>query len=254
MTDEDNSSERTTNESDENGPGGEDVESHSPDSGTTVESTPDSSLDETSDSSLDETADSSEEAVSDSSGSTASDPDSSPEMDPSDSWDDSEESSSDLSTESAGSSSDSTIQVETPRAETATDTSSTLSDTRASVLAAASPSEEATLKRVRAVSKLLDEAFRIPGTNYRVGIDPILGILPVAGDALPTLLSFYPIVEAYRVGVPNRMLAKMLALVAIDATVGSIPVLGTLFDAVWKANKWNLQMLERHIEERASGN
>lgn len=247
MTDEENSNERTTNQSDESG--GEDVESHSPDSGTTVESTtPDSDLDETSDSSLDETSSSGGDEVPDS--------DSSPEMDPSaDSGGDSMESSSDPSSGSAESASDSTIEVETQQAETATGTpTSTMSETRASVLAAASPSEEATLKRVRAVSKLLDEAFEIPGTNYRVGIDPILGILPVAGDALPTVLSFYPVVEAARIGVPNRMLAKMLALVAIDAVVGSIPVIGTLFDAVWKANKWNLRMLERHIEQRSSGN
>lgn len=113
-----------------------------------------------------------------------------------------------------------------------------------------SASEEAALRRVRSVSKLLDEAFRVPGTNYRIGIDPLIGILPGAGDAVTTALSLYPILEAYRLGVSRGTLAKMGARVAIDGVAGSIPVIGTLFDAVWKANKWNLRTVERHIQER----
>lgn len=128
-----------------------------------------------------------------------------------------------------------------------TESESASSDPAGDVLEVASPTEAAALKRARAVSQLLDEAFTVPGTGYRVGLDPVLGILPVAGDSVATALSFYPIVEAYRLGAPNKMLLKMLALVGIDATVGSIPVLGTVFDAFWKANKWNIEMLERHI-------
>lgn len=237
MADEDNSTGHPADESNEAATGDETPDSSSPDSGTSVDSTtPDSSVDESS------TLESAASETSASETSTTSD-----------GGKGSDGYASDSTSGPAGSSA-STIEVDTPRAETATDTRSTLSESSARVMAAASPSEEATLRRVRAVSKLLDEAFRIPGTNYRIGIDPILGILPVAGDAIPTVLSFYPIVEAYRVGVPNTMLAKMAALVGIDAVVGSIPVIGTLFDAVWKANKWNLRMLERHIEERSSGN
>lgn len=230
MADEDNSTEDTTSESNENAAGDETSESYSPDSGTSVDST-------TSDSSVDETSDSSAPDLStpsDSGTGTGGYPSSSPSE----------------SDTSAGS----LLGLERPRSETVRGSRSTLSESSARVMAAASPSDEATLRRVRAVSKLLDEAFRIPGTNYRIGIDPILGILPVAGDAIPTALSFYPIVEAYRVDAPTSMLAKMATLVAIDAVVGSIPVIGTLFDAVWKANMWNLRMLERHIEERSAGN
>lgn len=111
------------------------------------------------------------------------------------------------------------------------------------------PGEEAALGRVRMLSQLLDEAFRVPGTNYRVGLDPILGILPGAGDAVAAAISLYPIIEAYRFGASKLTLARMLALVGIDMVVGSIPLIGPVFDAVWKANKWNLASLERHIQE-----
>lgn len=107
--------------------------------------------------------------------------------------------------------------------------------------------EEAALRRVQAVSRLLDEAIRVPGTNFRIGVDPILGILPGAGDAIAAAVSLYPVAEAYRLGAPTPMLAKMLALVVIDASIGSVPLLGPLFDAVWKANTWNRRALERYI-------
>ncbi len=114
----------------------------------------------------------------------------------------------------------------------------------------ASAKEEAALQRVRRVSTLLDEAFRVPGTNYRIGIDPLIGILPGAGDAVTTVLSLYPVLEAYRLGVSRGTLAKMVARVAIDGVTGSIPVLGTLFDAVWKANKWNVRTVEQHLQQK----
>ncbi|MDL5362118.1 DUF4112 domain-containing protein [Halalkalicoccus sp. NIPERK01] len=106
---------------------------------------------------------------------------------------------------------------------------------------------EATLERIEWVGDLLDEAVTIPGTNYRVGLDPLLGIVPVGGDAIGTVISLYIIGEAARVGVSKSTLAVMIGLVAADAVIGSIPVLGTLFDAVWKANKWNVSLLKREL-------
>lgn len=111
------------------------------------------------------------------------------------------------------------------------------------------PQEAAALKRVRAISQLLDEAFEVPGTNYRIGLDPILGIVPGAGDAVAAAISLYPIVEAYRFGASKLTLTKMLTLVGIDMVIGSVPLVGPVFDAVWKANKWNLNSLERHIQQ-----
>lgn len=110
------------------------------------------------------------------------------------------------------------------------------------------PREEAALGRVRLLSRVLDDAIKVPGTNFRFGLDPVLGILPVGGDAVAAVISLYPVVEAYRFGASTSTITKMLALIAVDAVVGSIPVIGPVFDAVWKANKWNLRTLERQIQ------
>ena len=107
--------------------------------------------------------------------------------------------------------------------------------------------EHPALRRSRAVSRLMDEAVRVPGTDYRVGLDPILGIAPVGGDAVALVLSLYPILESIRHDLPKSTIARMLLNVTLDATVGSIPVLGTLFDAVWKANRRNVRLMERHL-------
>lgn len=109
---------------------------------------------------------------------------------------------------------------------------------------------EGAVERANAVADLLDEAVTVPGTEYQVGLDPILGILPVGGDAVSAAASMYVVAEAANAGVPPETLARMVALVGVDAVVGSVPVLGTLFDAAWKANKWNVATLERHVERR----
>ena len=108
-------------------------------------------------------------------------------------------------------------------------------------------SEAAALERVRVVTQLLDAAVRVPGTEFHIGLDPILSILPIAGDAAGAVLSLYPVFEAVRLGASWRTLATMLTLVAVDAVVGSIPVLGTVFDALWRANEWNYSLLEREL-------
>ncbi|MFW6376935.1 MAG: DUF4112 domain-containing protein [archaeon] len=108
------------------------------------------------------------------------------------------------------------------------------------------------VRRVEWVGRLLDESIRVPGTSFRVGLDPILGIVPIAGDAIATAFSLYILLEAARLGVDARTLLRMVAHVAVDAVVGSIPVLGTLFDAVWKANTWNARILASHVEADGS--
>lgn len=109
--------------------------------------------------------------------------------------------------------------------------------------------EDPVVRRVRRVGELLDSAITIPGTNFTVGLDPILGILPVGGDAVATALSLYIVAEAYRADVPRDVLVKMLLYIGVDAVVGSVPVLGTIFDAFWKANEWNAKLLAAHVEE-----
>ena len=115
-----------------------------------------------------------------------------------------------------------------------------------------SPSDRAMLKRIQFVSHTLDDAFQVPGTNIRFGLDPVLGVLPGVGDSVASLVSLYIIAEGYRAGLPRSTLLKMFALVGVDTVVGSIPVLGTVFDAVWKANKWNANTLVSHLEQRTA--
>jgi hypothetical protein len=110
--------------------------------------------------------------------------------------------------------------------------------------------ERAALKRVRTMGKLLDEAVPIPGIGYRVGLDPVLSIAPVSGDIAGAALSLYIVAEAARLGVPPKTLLRMVANVAIDTFAGAVPVLGTLVDAVWKANTRNVSLLEGHLADR----
>ncbi|MGM0718756.1 MAG: DUF4112 domain-containing protein [Halobacteriota archaeon] len=113
--------------------------------------------------------------------------------------------------------------------------------------------EHPALSRVRTVSTLLDDFIRIPGTNVRFGLDPILGILPVAGDSVSSLISLYIIAEGYRADAPPSLLAKMSGLLAVDFFIGSVPLVGPVFDAFWKNNKWSVALLEEHLERTGSG-
>ncbi|WP_138004768.1 DUF4112 domain-containing protein [Halalkalirubrum salinum] len=102
--------------------------------------------------------------------------------------------------------------------------------------------DQAAVKRMQLVAYVLDEGLRVPGTDYRIGIDPILGILPGAGDVLTGGLSLYIVVEAARLGVSYTTLLKMIANISVDVVGGIVPVVGDLFDAAWKANKRNLEL------------
>ncbi|WP_440008035.1 DUF4112 domain-containing protein [Halomicrococcus sp. SG-WS-1] len=113
------------------------------------------------------------------------------------------------------------------------------------------PEKRDSIERVRALSTVMDDAIRVPGTDYRFGLDPVLGLLPVGGDALSAVISLYIVLEGYLMGVPQDKLARMVGNVVLDAVVGSIPVLGTLFDAFWKANVRNANLLEEHVEQYA---
>jgi hypothetical protein len=102
---------------------------------------------------------------------------------------------------------------------------------------------------VERVSKLLDSKFRIPGTRIRFGLDPIFGLLPVAGDLGTMLISLSLIYTMYQNGASGRLVAKMILNVLIDAIFGSIPVLGALFDVYYKANNRNVKLLKQYYEE-----
>ncbi|MEM7135801.1 MAG: DUF4112 domain-containing protein [Myxococcota bacterium] len=108
------------------------------------------------------------------------------------------------------------------------------------------------LGRLRSLSRLLDNAVRIPGTNYRVGLDPLIGLIPGGGDVVGGLLSMYIVLEAARMGVPRAKLGRMGANVLWELGVGTVPIIGDLFDVTWKANARNVAILEEHLETNAA--
>lgn len=107
------------------------------------------------------------------------------------------------------------------------------------------------LRRVQVVATLLDEAVRLPGTNFRFGIDPIVGMIPGLGDLLGGVASAYIILEAARAGAPASVLLRMTMNVGMDTLVGAVPVAGDLFDFAWKSNTRNALLLARHVEAPA---
>ncbi len=96
---------------------------------------------------------------------------------------------------------------------------------------------------------LLDEAFRVPGTNFRFGIDGIIGLIPGLGDVLAGLLSLIIPLAAWVRGVPYVTLIRMAVNIAIGVLIGTIPLLGDLFDIAWKANRRNYHLLQLHLRE-----
>lgn len=107
---------------------------------------------------------------------------------------------------------------------------------------------ERAVDRARNVGELMDDAVEIPGIGYRIGLDPIVGIAPVSGDAVAAAASLYIVLEGYRLGVPLRTLGVMLLLVGLDFVVGSIPIVGTVVDAILKVNRRNAATLESYVE------
>jgi hypothetical protein len=104
------------------------------------------------------------------------------------------------------------------------------------------------LQRIRKLSRFMDTAFRIPGTPFRFGWDPIIGIIPGLGDAIATAISGYLIFQAIRFGLPRNVLGLMLFNVGLEAVVGAVPLIGDLFDAFYKSNIRNLALLEKHLQ------
>ena len=100
------------------------------------------------------------------------------------------------------------------------------------------------LESARLLARLLDDAIPVPGTQWRIGIDPLLGLVPGIGDFLGALLSSWLIVVAARMGAPRAIVARMGLNVAVETIVGIVPGFGDLFDAAWKANRRNLALLE----------
>ena len=106
------------------------------------------------------------------------------------------------------------------------------------------------LEALRKVAQLLDSAFVVPGTSYRVGLDPILGLVPGLGDLVSPLFTIGILWQARELALPRIVQLRMIVNVAIDSLLGVVPVVGDLFDFAWKSNTMNLALLELHAQEQ----
>lgn len=112
--------------------------------------------------------------------------------------------------------------------------------------------EGSRIRRVRILARLLDSSIPLPGTKWKIGFDPIIGLIPGIGDMIGAVLSGYIVLEAVRAEVPTFTLLRMLMNIGIDTVLGAVPAIGDVFDAAWKSNMMNVALLERHLV--ATGN
>ena len=105
------------------------------------------------------------------------------------------------------------------------------------------------LRRIRKIAKLLDTAIGIPGTKFRIGLDPILGLIPGGGDLVGAAISAYMIYLATSFGLEKSKVTQMIKNIALETTVGFVPIVGDLFDVYFKANIRNLDILEQHLAQ-----
>ena len=105
----------------------------------------------------------------------------------------------------------------------------------------------AVLQRLEWLAYWLDDRFRLPGTRFRVGLDGIIGLLPGIGDVATNAITAYIVYEAWRLGVPRRVLLRMLTNLGVDAAVGIVPLIGDVLDIGFKANRRNVHLLREHL-------
>ena len=103
---------------------------------------------------------------------------------------------------------------------------------------------EEKLLRLKLLSERLDNSIKIPGTNQKIGIDPIIGLIPILGDFIGVIFSTYIMYSGIKMGVSSKIVKKMATNLAIEFIIGSIPIIGDIFDALWKANKKNVELIE----------
>jgi hypothetical protein len=101
-------------------------------------------------------------------------------------------------------------------------------------------------RRIKRVTDVLDELVPIPGTGQRVGLDPVIGLIPVVGDVVAAIVGGWVILEATRFGIPRVVVGRMVVNLMVDLAVGAIPFLGDLYDIVSHSNTRNLNLFRRH--------
>ena len=108
-------------------------------------------------------------------------------------------------------------------------------------------------RRVEALEKMLEGMFEIPVLGRRVGLDAIIGLVPVAGDAITAAMGLYLVWEARNLGMPRWQLWRMAGNVGIDTLVGAVPVAGDLFDLLYRSNSKNLKIIRKHLDKHHPG-
>ena len=110
------------------------------------------------------------------------------------------------------------------------------------------------IKNLRVIAKLMDSQFRIPGTGVKFGLDALIGLIPGAGDFATFLISGYMVTVMANNGASGFVLARMVLNIVIDSLIGSIPILGDIFDVAFKANQRNMALMQQHyVENRHKG-
>lgn len=109
------------------------------------------------------------------------------------------------------------------------------------------------LRRLAGIARMMDTAIGIPGTRFRFGADSILGLVPVIGDSAGALVGLYIVNEARRMGVPREKLARMIGNIGLDVVVGSVPLVGDLFDIYFKSHRRNVDMIVEHFGVKQDG-
>ncbi|GAA73965.1 hypothetical protein P20480_0422 [Pseudoalteromonas sp. BSi20480] len=114
--------------------------------------------------------------------------------------------------------------------------------------------QKATLARLARFSQLTDSSIRFPFTNFRFGIEAVIGFVPVVGDVIGLILSSYVLFEAQKLGISWHVKLRIIINMLIDFFVGSIPIFGDIFDAFFKANTRNTHILKKHITKQLNKN
>ncbi|PIQ20410.1 MAG: hypothetical protein COW65_15190 [Cytophagales bacterium CG18_big_fil_WC_8_21_14_2_50_42_9] len=111
------------------------------------------------------------------------------------------------------------------------------------------PTPDPRFRWIESISTFMDNQFQLPGTNIRFGLDPLLSFIPVAGSAASFAISAGLLLTMMKHGVSRKVVIMMLGNLALDATLGSIPVIGNIFDFAFKANQRNVNLLKKHYQE-----
>ena len=104
-------------------------------------------------------------------------------------------------------------------------------------------------RRVESLEQLLEGLFKVPVLGQRIGLDAVLGLVPVVGDAITAMMGLYLVWEARNLGMPRWQLWRMAGNVGIDTLVGAVPVAGDLFDLLYRSNTKNLKIIRKHLDK-----